>query len=53
MHTTIVINIYAKYLQINWRQIYVIMQFIKKHYLVFAFEYLILKTQVHHFTESL
>ena len=30
MHTTIVINIYAKYLQINWRQIYVIMKCLLK-----------------------
>ena len=30
MHTTIVINIYAKYLQVNCRQIYVIMRYLLK-----------------------
>lgn len=54
MHTTIAVNIYAKCLQVNWTQIYVIMKcLLKKYYLVLAFEYLILKSQVKYFTESL
>ena len=53
MHTTTAINIYVEYLQINWRQIYVIMKsFIKKYYLAFAFEYLTLKNPSSTFSKT-